>query len=46
MANAIEVRDLRKRYGALEADVLTLGIWLVVGVFLMIRFLRQSLGER
>jgi len=27
-------------------DVLTLAIWLVVGSFLMVRFLRQPLGER
>jgi ABC-2 type transport system permease protein len=31
--------------GIKGSDVLTLGIWFVVGVVLMIRFLRQPLGE-
>lgn len=32
--------------GIRGTDVLTLAIWLVVGVVLMVRFLRQPLGER
>ncbi len=31
--------------GIKVSDLRTLAIWLAVGVFLMIRFLRQSLGE-
>ena len=38
--------DERAELLAKGADVRTLAIWVGVGVFLMIRFLRQPLGER